>query len=298
MARHPYRRQRRQALHRFALRLPPPHFRMRADMSTETGEPLRLAIHERLPDLQAIYRNDFGVEFDANTFRGDDFYAFQVLEKSIRDGSPVLQALAGEMEATLMRVVEQESVMEVVAAAPAPDTIEFAIRRQADAAIVNALSAEPPQERQDPDAPTVRLDRHPSAAPEALEPAVATPAAMELAAAPVPEAVPTAAARAPAAGDSERRTNSGRGAGHVRLGNREIVCLSQLRVQYRRTFGVFIDTFEFTGNDLYARTLLALCAKSNDPTLVNLAREFLNDDSTPRFHRRKGRPDVDLATLH
>jgi hypothetical protein len=264
---------------------------MRADMSTETREPLRLAIHERLPDLQAIYRNDFGVEFDANTFRGDDFYAFQVLEKSIRDGSPVLQALAGEMEATLMRVVEQESVMEVVAAAPAPDTIEFAIRRQADAAIVNALSAEP--ERQDPDAPTVRLDRKPASsqgpAPEAV--LAAQP--------PVHVAAAAAAAQsAPALSDSDRRTAAGRGAGHVRLGNREIVCLSQLRVQYRRTFGVFIDTFEFTGNDLYARTLLSLCAQSNDPTLVNLAREFLNDDASPRFHRRKGKADVDLATMH
>lgn len=268
-------------------------------MSPLPDEPLRLSIHERLPDLQAIYRNDFGVEFDANTFRGDDFYAFQVLEKSIRDGSPMLQALAGEMEATLMRVVEQESVMEVVSAAPAPDTIEYAIRRQADAAIVNALSAEPGQERQDPDAPTVRLVRQPAA-----EPAPAQAAASTVPAAPAPAvtqpaaAVAQAAPAAPVLSDSDRRAMIGRGAGHVRLGNREIVCLSQLRVQYRRTFGVFIDTFEFTGNDLYARTLLSLCAQSNDPALVNLAREFLNEDATPRFHRRKGKADVDLATMH
>ena len=83
----------------------------------------------------------------------------------------------------------------------------------------------------------------------------------------------------------------------MRLGNREIVSLSQLRVQYRRTFGVFIDIFEFTGNDLYARSLLSLCVQSQDPALIALSREFLNEDSTPRFHRRKGVADIEFA-LH
>ncbi len=93
----------------------------------------------------------------------------------------------------------------------------------------------------------------------------------------------------------ERCTFSAGGAGHVRPGNREIVMLSQMRVQYRKTFGAFFDTLEFTGNDLYARTLLALCTASGNLVLATMARQFLNDDGPPRFHRRKGAADVQFG---
>ena len=84
-------------------------------------------------------------------------------------------------------------------------------------------------------------------------------------------------------------------AGHARLGDREIFMLSKLRLQYRRSFGMFFDLLEFTANDLYARTLLTVCAQSGDSTLRELAGEFLNLDGTPRFHRRLGRADLELA---
>ncbi|HEX4325797.1 MAG TPA: hypothetical protein VH105_03215 [Burkholderiales bacterium] len=84
-------------------------------------------------------------------------------------------------------------------------------------------------------------------------------------------------------------------AGHARMGDREIFMLSKLRLQYRRAFGMFFDILEFTANDLYARTLLTVCAQSGDGALRELAGEFLNQDGTPRFHRRAGRADLELA---
>jgi hypothetical protein len=115
-----------------------------------------------------------------------------------------------------------------------------------------------------------------------------------------PAALPAAAKRSAAAvADApipvpERRGSASRSTGHVRLGNREIVVLSQMRIQYRRAFGMFFDSFEFTGNDLYARALLASCVGSGNHELAASARQFLNDDGAPRFHRRLGRPDFEI----
>jgi hypothetical protein len=93
---------------------------------------------------------------------------------------------------------------------------------------------------------------------------------------------------------SERRSHNAKGSGHVRLGYREIVALSKMRNQYRKTFGVFFDTFEFTGNDLYARSLLASCLGSGNEELASAAAHFMADDGTPRFHHRKGTPDLEI----
>jgi hypothetical protein len=93
----------------------------------------------------------------------------------------------------------------------------------------------------------------------------------------------------------ERRLRVGTGAGHVRLDEHEIYLLSQLRIQYRRTYGAFFDIFEFTGNDLYARTLLKLSVESGNEMLALLARQFMNDEGAPRLHRRKGKADVEIV---
>lgn len=281
----------------------------------------RLAIARRLAALQAAYHAAFNTEFDMMTFGDDDFYAFQVLERSVRDGSPALREIATELEELLVRVVETGSTIEIFAPGEAPvrrvpvaaggDTT-VTVRLAAQTPFADAVQALSAAAVAAPAAPHA-----PQAAPQALHTAAPVPATNQATPAAAPAVtpaeaeaseaatfkapgVPAAAAGADAeslARAAERRGKSGRGTGHVRLGNREIVCLSQLRVQYRRTFGVFIDIFEFTGNDLYARSLLSLCAQSQDPALVALSREFLNDDSTPRFHRRKGVADIEFA-LH
>ena len=197
---------------------------------SDTADTARLSITSRIATLHASYRSDFNSEFDAKAFRNDDFYAFQVLERAIRDGSADLKAAAQALEEA--RLAQLESVE-------------------------------------------------------------TTHVGMGMGTAPLP-AAPVARTAEPPPGP-ERRTLSAGGTGHVRLGNREIVMLSQMRVQYRKTFGAFFDTFEFTGNDLYARTLLALCTASGNLALATMARQFLNDDGTPRFHRRKGAADVQIG---
>ena len=71
------------------------------------------------------------------------------------------------------------------------------------------------------------------------------------------------------------------GSGRKRFGDREIFLLSRLRLQYRRRFGTFFDIFEFTRNELYARSLLMICAGSGDTTLQSLAGRFINRDTPP-----------------
>src|SRR6185369_393534 len=68
------------------------------------------------------------------------------------------------------------------------------------------------------------------------------------------ERAPQQAGSGPAHRGAERRGSSAHTPGHVRLSTREVNLLSQMRTQYRKTFGVFFDPYEFTGNDLYART--------------------------------------------
>ena len=90
----------------------------------------------------------------------------------------------------------------------------------------------------------------------------------------------------------ERRAAAARG--HVRLGYKEIVLLSQMRVQYRKVFGSFFEIFDFTGNDLYARSLLSLCLESGNSELSSMAQQFLDAQGKPRFHRRQGSADLDF----
>jgi len=188
----------------------------------------------RVAHLHAAYRSAFAADFDLQTFERDDFYAFQVLEKAIREGAPELKNAAQEMEVLRLAAIDGGSTIELKA---------------------------PPE---------------PYTAP----------------------ANPPAAAARPARAkrsEPERREQVVKGSGHVRLANREIVLLSQMRVQYRKTFGMFFDTVSFTGNDLYARAVLSLCLGSGNWTLAAMARQFQNDDGTPRFHRRLGAADVELA---
>ena len=186
----------------------------------------------RVARLHAAYRSAFAADFDLQAFERDDFYAFQVLEKAIREGAPELKNAAQEMEVLRLAAIDGASTIELKA---------------------------PPE---------------PYTTPQSERPAR-----------------PARARRS----EPERRTAAAQGSGHVRLGNREIVLLSQMRVQYRKTFGMFFDTVSFTGNDLYARAVLTLCLSSGNWTLAAMARQFQNEDGTPRFHRRLGAADVELA---
>ena len=224
----------------------------------------RLGITGRIARLHESYRASFNSEFDTQAFRQDDFYAFQVLEKAIRDGSADLKQVAQALEQTRLAMID------------GGETIDFNLGTATDR-VAFAAYAESVQ---------------------AAEAAAANPATGTMQeAAPAGPAAATGAGTAAAAlaASLERRQRAAAGAGHVRLGNREIMLLSQMRVRYRKVFGMFFDTFDFTGNDLYARTLLALCVASGDSVLAEMARHFLKDDGTPRFHRRKGAADLDLA---
>lgn len=119
--------------------------------------------------LLTAYRASFDADFDLQAFEGDDFYAFQVLERAIREGAPGLREAAKEMER--MRLEAVESIAEIDYSTP---LVPVAPRLRGQARLVP---------RNEP----------------------------------------------------ERRTPAVKGTGHVRLGNREIVLLSQMRVQYRKT---------------------------------------------------------------
>lgn len=60
---------------------------------------------------------------------------------------------------------------------------------------------------------------------------------------------------------------------------------------------MFFDSFAFTGNDLYARAVITLCLASGNWTLAAMARQFQNEDGTPRFHRRLGAADMDVIEV-
>jgi hypothetical protein len=208
-------------------------------MTSNAGTPDRMAITGRLNQLHETYSSAFKQEFDPKTFRADDFYAFQVLEKAIREGTPEMRELAQMLQDYRLSLIDG----------------------------------------------TANPDR--ASAPAQAAPVAAVPA-------PVAPVAPAAALGAVLAPEAERRERSVRSAGHVRLGYGEIVSLSQMRTQYRKIFGVTFDPLEFTGNDLYARALLDACIKSGDPGLEAVARHFLEEDGTPRFHRRKGEADLEI----
>ena len=200
--------------------------------SPNTAHP---GLTSRIAHLGAAYRSAFEAQFDPHAFRSDNFYAAQVLEKSIDKGTPELRAAAHELEDLLRTLLERAGT-----GARSMGDIDFNLGD-------DTLGHAPAQT-------TVRSF---AAAPER----------------------PAAAAAAPS---------------HVSLDSRDFVLLSQMRTQYRRTFGTFFDSVEFATNDLYARTLLALCLKSGNAPLAALAREFLNDDGTPRLHRSEGEADLDI----
>jgi hypothetical protein len=118
--------------------------------------------------------------------------------------------------------------------------------------------------------------------------------ATKILAAPPRAAVPASSPARAGRKGPERRVSAQRAAGHVRLTVREVTLLSQMRNQYRKTFGTYFDAFEFTGNDLYARATLLQCVGSDNMGLIELARYFLTEEGKPRFHRRLGKADVEL----
>ena len=196
-----------------------------------------MRVTSRIARLQDEFRSNFAIEFDMANFRADDFYAFQILEKAISEGSPELREAALALQELRVALLD------------GTETIDF---------------AQPPLPRMPPRPAVIRQE-----APPAQE---------------------RRAAQAQVAG----ATAAVRGTGHVRLGNREIVLLSQMRIQYRKTFGNFFEVLDFTGNDLYARSLLALCMESGNAELAAMAQQFLTPDGKPRFHRRKGSADVEV----
>jgi hypothetical protein len=212
-------------------------------VSEKDSDQKALGTTGRIKRLHDHYRVAFSLEFDPVQFRSDDFYAFQVLEKAIADGSPEIVELARIMRDIRLAEMDQSDRIEVVAL-PGTDLAD------------NATKIVPLR----------------------------------------PRAAPPAGASAPRPGRKgpERRGSTQRTAGHVRLTVREVTLLSQMRNQYRKTFGSYFDAFEFTGNDLYARATLLQCIGSDNMGLIELARYFLTDDGKPRFHRRLGTADVEL----
>ena len=103
---------------------------------------------------------------------------------------------------------------------------------------------------------------------------------------------PISVIQLPGGSVEERRATQG--TGHVRLSGRDATLLSQMRIQYRKVFGVFFDVMEFTGNDLYARATLRQCMGSGNGELSAMASQFLAEDGKPRLHRHLGRADLDL----
>jgi len=196
--------------------------------SPNTAHP---GLTSRIAHLGAAYHSAFETQFDPHAFRSDNFYAAQVLEKSIDKGSPELRAAARELEDLLRSLLERAGAQSI-------GDLDFDLDDESLGHVPARTSV-----------------RSFAAAPERR------------------------AAAAP---------------GHVSFDSRDFVLLSQMRTQYRRTFGTFFDSVEFATNDLYARTLLALCLKSENAPLAALAREFLNDDGTPRLHRREGAADLDF----
>ena len=113
--------------------------------------------------------------------------------------------------------------------------------------------------------------------------------------APVSAEFAAASAAAVAAAEADERRELGTpSSGHVRLSGREVALVSRMRNLYRKTFGVFFDAYEFTGNDLYARTILQQCMRGDNADLAGVASEFIGADGRPRFHRRLGRADLEL----
>jgi len=193
----------------------------------------------RIAQLHALYRGAFGAPFDLQAFRGDDFYAFQILEKAIAEGSPQVAEVARHLQDMRLAQLNQSDELETISLAGLEP------EDRPGRAVVSARASDQPARH------------HPHRG-------------------------------------TERRGPAAQAAGHVRLSFREVQLLSQMRSQYRKTFGVFFDPAEFTGNDLYARTTLQQSVTSGNPVLVELARCFLGEDGKPRLHRRLGSTDIAL----
>lgn len=213
--------------------------------------------------FESRFRETFGEDFDASIFRGDPFYAAQILEKAVLRGSPELQAVAEPLEAWLSNRLE----------AALPD---------ADVMMARAEPAQPAPVTVDDDdnAPTLKV-----------APLDGVPQQPQAAAAPSPEVE----AGAPSAEGENGAPRVARK--DAPLSSRQVFLLSQLRIEYRKAFGTYFDVVEFSRNDLYARSVLKVCVESERDFLAALAGELLEEKDDARPIRRKGSADFELA-LH
>jgi hypothetical protein len=251
-------------------------------MNLSANDPARLGITGRIEQLHESYRLAFQTGFDPGTFRADDFYAFQVLEKALGADSPELRRAAQALHDLRLAMLEEAGA---VTGNGADSGEMYGAERDLDDDPTVNLAMEPP------DSPLLVGFAVPGAALATPAPAdVTIDISVDALTGEASEVTTEAPADAPAG--SERRAVAARG--HVRLGYKEIVLLSQMRIQYRKVFGSFFEIFDFTGNDLYARSLLALCLESGNPELAGLARQFVDAQGRPRLHRRVGSPDLEL----
>lgn len=92
-------------------------------------------------------------------------------------------------------------------------------------------------------------------------------------AAPMPERAP------------ERRIKDGR------FTPEQTEVLGQYQSLYAQEFGEAFDSDQFASNDLYGRAVLLRSLTANNPSLLSIARHFIDDSGTPVRHRRNARPE-------
>jgi hypothetical protein len=230
----------------------------------------------RIDRLRVMYQEQFREQFDANEFLSDDFYAFQVLERSFQVGAKnrELHNLAILMHAERKALMEtgQRQALE-------------AMRNSSQLSTLSGNSSLPPREGVSSILPA-------TFPPGALPPAMLARANSAAGLSTLPASVPAALRPIgkPLAGmpRPERRT------GNVRLSAQEINALSGLRRLYHKHFGESFDVEEFASNDLYAKIVLTEAVSSGLEELKALAQPFLDKNGKPRLHRRQGRVDVEL----
>jgi hypothetical protein len=194
-------------------------------------------LNHHVAQLLLTYRAEFNTTFDPPAFRSDAFYASQVLDKSLRTGSPALQALAAPLEQLLL---------DTLYADPAADAALYDTRAWAALYHENGRDSALRHEAARHKAARNKSARHEN---ERCTPRQTPPPA-------------------PAEKSASSETSE------PRFADRDIFFIARLRLQYRRRFGTFFDIFEFTRNDLYARSLLMICAGSGDAALQTLAGRF------------------------
>jgi len=210
----------------------------------------------RVDRLRTLYTEQFREAFDTGEFLGDDFYAFQVLERAFQVGAKnrELNNLAVLMHAERKALMEtgQRQALEALRNASQPPS-------QPGPASLNRAVASTTS------APTT------TSAPNTFSPQTGPR--------------PIGAWKGP---KTERRS------GKVRLTAQEITLLSGLRRAYHKHFGESFDVEEFACNDLYAKVVLVEAMSSGQEDVMALAKPFLDKNGKPRLHRRLGRVDVEL----